>query len=38
MVSCCSEAGTGLEGEVGLLLPCDILIIADGAVLTLSMM
>ena len=34
MVSCCSEVSTGLEGEAGLLLPCDILIIADGAVLT----
>ena len=27
MVSNCSEAGTGLEGEAGSLLPLDILII-----------
>ena len=33
-VSCCSEAGTGLEGEAGLLLPCDMLTITSGAVLT----
>ena len=34
MVCCGSEASTGLEGEVGLLLPWDILVITDGAVLT----
>ena len=32
-ISCGSEAGTGLEGEVGLLLPCDMLMITSGAVL-----
>ena len=34
MVSCNSEASTGLEGEAGQLLPWDILQIAKGAVLT----
>ena len=33
-VSCGSKAGTGLEGEAGLLLPCDMLTITSGAVLT----
>ena len=34
MVSWGSEAGSGLEGEAGLLLYCDIFMTAGGAILT----